>query len=200
MPRRPPPLLPVTQLIAIARARPAAVMPPGTHQSLPVPVRAGHALHVAFFYYYGEIVEPGGGLRVARPRYVALLDAPSGRFIEVRRLDEAGDDRPDETPTLPTPSWTSTQRLTPEFLTAEVKLYEALDALLPRFAARRPPGARLARDARAFVASFDRVAEPPLRSYYPRLAPEFFAWVEAGAAGQSEAAATTRLRPARLAR
>ncbi len=61
----------VVDLIDIARRYPARALSPDHHQSYPIPVLDSAGLRVGFLYGKGIIVEPGEGLQLQPPTYVA---------------------------------------------------------------------------------------------------------------------------------
>lgn len=181
-------ILSVVHLTNLARRYPANALPPEYHQSQPIPVPGPKGLRVAFLYGKAMIVEPGEGLQLTPPSYLAFLNAVTGDFEELRAVTpgEWGPKHKEEERigrylTLP-------ERLVPEFLTKQLRLYQAYDALLPAFAtdqANVPPHLKQAANeapptkkaAAEFQALFRAVAESPLLPYYQAIGKAFFAWL-----------------------
>ncbi len=70
------------------------------------------------------------------------------------------------------------ERMAPEFLTRQLRLYQAYDALLPVFAAASMEFAPETRKAAAdFAILFAQVAEAPLIPYYDAIGNGFFTWL-----------------------
>src|SRR5262249_3370051 len=157
MAQPPPVVLSVVKLIDQARFHPAGALPAGTHQSYPVPVTGRRGLRVAFFYCTAMIVKPGEGLQLMTPSYVAFVNAESGEFDELKAVKPAEFGQKHTEGKFIGRSLTPPERLLPEFLTMQVRLYQAFDLLLPVFAkgqAGVAPGVKKA--AAEFKALFPR--------------------------------------------
>src|SRR2546421_13121670 len=78
--------LSVVHLTALAHRYPAHALSPEYHQSQPIAVPGPQGLRVAFLYGKAMIVEPGEGLQLTSPSYLAFLNAVTGDFQELRAL------------------------------------------------------------------------------------------------------------------
>jgi hypothetical protein len=173
-----PALQSVVELIAIARRYPARALSPEHHQSYPIPVLTRAGLWVGFLYGKGIIVEPGEGLLLQAPTYLAWIDGETGALEEMKAVTAAalGLHQPEgeflgRYLTLP-------ERMAPEFLTWQLRLYQLYDALLPAFAAGQAEAApEIAGAAGDFKRLFAKVTEAPLLPYYRAVGSAFFAWL-----------------------
>jgi hypothetical protein len=174
---KPPELKSVVQLVKKARLYPCGALLALMHQSFPVPVPGPTGLQVAFFYGRGEVIAPREGLKLFPPTYVAFLEAETGRFVELRAV-AAGEFGLPADDTVIGKYLSQGERLAAEFLTKEVKLYQAYDVLLPAFAAGSPvPASDVRKVAGEFNVLFPQVTEAPLQPCYQALGKAFFAWV-----------------------
>jgi len=183
-----PALWKVVKLIEQARLYPAGALPRGTHQSYPVPVPGAKGLRVAFFYCTAMIIRPGEGLQLLTPSYVAFLDATTGEFELLKAVVPGEFGQKHKEDEILGKYLTLPERMAAEFLTRQVLLYQAYDALLPAFAVDQadvPPQAKkAAREAQdvqkaavQFRSLFPAVTEGPLQGYYQALGKDFFAWL-----------------------
>jgi hypothetical protein len=170
----------VVRLIQQARLYVLGALPTGIHQSYPVPVRDPKGIRLAFFYGHAEILKPGEGFQLWPPTYVALLHPETAKLQELRAIapKDFGQRHAQDQPlgaylTMP-------ERMQAEFLTKQVRWYQAYDVLLPLFAARSPRVPPEGKQALAeFNELFPQVTEAPLLPYYQTVGKEFFAWLKA---------------------
>jgi hypothetical protein len=176
-----PRLVPMVELVRRAAVYPCGILGASTYQSYPLPVAGAARLQVAFLFGEAAVVEPGSPLQLGVPQYVGLLDAESGRFMELRGLSPEEGGGPDGPSGWLGPGRTRQERAEPEYLSQELRVLQALDELAPAFAAGglEPPEA--ARNE--FASLFPRVSEAPLRPYYAALGARFFAWLRGRGAG-----------------
>jgi hypothetical protein len=178
-----PELKSVAKLIEFARRYSGAVMPPMSHQSLPIPSPGMKGLRVAFLYCTATIIKPKEGLQMQTPAYVACLDAETGKFEEIKAIVPAEYGQKHQAGEVIGSCLTPPERLLPEYLTKQVKLFEAYDALLPPFAAGMAQvGAEVKKAAADFQTLFGQISEGPLAPYYQGVGKQFFDWLKKAAA------------------
>jgi hypothetical protein len=172
-----PKLMPAVAVAEQAELLPASALPDLMHQSLPVPVRGGKSrLQLLFFYGNAEMLDPKVGVQLWPPTYVALMNALTGRFEELRTI-KVGDYRQRHAPDKP--FGTLPDRGGPECLNRKINWYKAYDMILPCFAAGNygltPEQQAAARD---FSRLWPELVEAPLLPYYEAAASEFFDWLK----------------------
>lgn len=172
-----PRIVPMVNLVRKAGVYPGGLFEAGTYQSYPIPVPGPERLRVAFLFGESAVVGPSAGLQLGVPRYVGLLDAESGKFVELRGLTE------EELGAVSVrDGWIGRGRSldeqrSPEYLGQKLRLLQALDALLPGFAVGEPEPGRYAPEAvEEFASLFRRISEEPLHPYYRVVGARFFAW------------------------
>ena len=172
-----PDIYSVTHLINVARRYPANALAPEFHQSYPIPVRGTKGLRVGFLFGKGLIVNPGEGLQLMAPEYLAFINVETGAFEEMKAITpgEFGLPHAEHEPlgrylTLP-------ERMVPEFLTKQLRFYQACDALLPAFAWQKAIVGEVAKAALEFETLFPQVTEGPWLPYYQAIGKAFFTWL-----------------------
>jgi len=167
----------VGELTRVAECRVGAALSFRMHQSLPIPLLQEGVLRVAFLYAPAEVREPGQGLSLEAPRFIARFTVHSGDFEELIPVSaaELGIDASD-TDAIGT-YLTTSERVTPEFLTKLLRLYQAYDRLLPAFAEAERDDVTVSPVAREFIELFFAVSERPLHPYYREIGRQFFTWV-----------------------
>jgi len=171
-------LVPVRQLIALARRRHAAALPPETHQSHPIPALLDGKLRMVFLYCplsHG----PEGTARLLAPSYRAILHPDSGELESLKAV-EPGQLGQSHRPDAMLGPLERPGNATPEQLQAlEGRFYQAYDVLVPAFAAGgdTPRTAAILGNAADFKRLFDALSERPLAPYYQRVGQGFFHWL-----------------------
>jgi hypothetical protein len=139
-------------------------------------------MHVAFFYCNAETLSPDEGFQLQPPSYLAFLRADNGEFEEIRAVGPAdfgqghgGDEWIGRYLSPP-------ERVAPDFLTKQVRMYQAYDVLVPCFAARETLPLETRNLATDFMTLFAQVTETPLQPYYLIQGTEFFSWLNQVAA------------------
>jgi hypothetical protein len=173
-----PPLVSIVKLVQRAEVHPGGALPPNSHRSYPIPCAGTEGLRVGFLYAPATVVEPQAGLQIYPPTYVAFFHAETGMFEELKSVTPAefGLNVPLDQPlgTHLTPA----HRLSAEFLTKQVRLYQDYDLLMAPFAASLSVvSEEVKRSAIDFKSLFPQVAELPLRPYYQALGEHFFSWI-----------------------
>jgi hypothetical protein len=117
-------------------------------------------------------------LQIYPPTYIAFFQAETGTFEELKSVTPAewGLDAPND---QPLGSYLGpAHRLTPEFLTKQVRLYQDYDLLMGPFAASLSVVSEEVKEgAIEFKSLFPQVAEVPLGPYYQALGQNFFSWI-----------------------
>ncbi|MCP3952593.1 MAG: hypothetical protein GY697_10320 [Desulfobacterales bacterium] len=152
---------------------------PCNYQSYPVPFPTVRGLWVAFLYAKAEIVEPQQGLCIKPPQYIAFYSAQTGRFEELKQFQPQEYGLPAAADEWIGRCLTPAERMAPEFLTEQIKLYQFFDDLLPPFSDDPPrTDAGTPAAAAAFKEQFDRLAEQPLMPHYKGVGSHFFKWLK----------------------
>lgn len=138
-----PELQSVVKLVAVASAYPARAISPEFHQSHPVPVGGPKGLRMAFLYCKGMIRNPGEGLHLMPPEYMAYINATTAIFEELKAVMPGDFGQPHQVGEFLGTYLTIPERALPEFLTRQTRLYQAYDQL--RMRAVRVPSHRRSR-------------------------------------------------------
>jgi hypothetical protein len=135
---------------------------------------------MGFFYCRAEIVRPREGLQLWPPNYVAFLNAGTGKFEQLKAVTPKDFDQRHDQDKPMGAYLTLPERLDAEFLTMQVRWYQAYDELLPAFMAGLVDlGPPIQQNVAEFKALFPKVTEAPLLPYYEALGREFFGWLQA---------------------
>jgi hypothetical protein len=178
MPAVTPAFLDIPRLAKLAGLYSAGALPRDFHQSHPIPVPADEVMHVAFFYCKAGTLSPQAGFQLQPPSYIAFLRVDTGEFEEMRAVAPVNFGQTQQADEWIGRYLSPAQRLSPEFLTQLIRMYQIYDVLLPRFAARESRSSpELRKFATEFRTLFGRVAEAPLEPYYLLLGTEFFTWL-----------------------
>jgi hypothetical protein len=171
-------LLSVVNLVERSRLYGASLVGSPVHQSLPMPTDASGGRRVAFLYSRAEVVEPGSGLQIWPPRYVAFLDPADGQLELIRAVTREEFGRDDD-PGVPLGRHkTPAEQVSEEWLTALSKLYQSFDVLLPEFLiGNTDPDEELRRQADEYHYTFHHLREEPLVGYYNILGNAFLDWI-----------------------
>jgi hypothetical protein len=173
-----PPLVSITKLVQRAELHPGGALPPNSHRSYPIPSAGAEGLRVAFLYSPAAIVEPQAGLQIYPPTYVAFFQAETGMFEELKSVTPA-EFGLNVALDQPLGSYlTPAHRLSAEFLTKQVRLFQDYDLLMGAFAASLSVVSEEVKNgAIEFKSLFPQVAEAPLRPCYQSLGQHFFSWI-----------------------
>jgi hypothetical protein len=167
------------QLTTLGRTATQASVPEQSRQSLPIPVRDVAGVAVAFFFC-PSLVTPkeGGGVKMAPPHFLLLLDPTNGQIRELTPVTPASFGRNDAPDSLLGMFRLPDGMTAAQYLQQRGALFALYDQLLPRFAQQQPPSsADLRPAARKFEALFRLLREPPVEAYYEAVGHEFFQWV-----------------------
>src|SRR5262249_46547447 len=165
-----PELKSVQALIAVALAQPGAALATETHQSFPVPIPSPKGLRVAFFYC-PSLLSIRSGLRLLAPSYLALLNAATSKFEELRAVSPSEFGQKHARRELLGAYDMMPEGCTPEQVHAmRARLLALYDVLMPPFAARETRSSPdLRRTAAEFRKLFPLLVERPLLPYYDAL-------------------------------
>lgn len=172
-----PKLMSIVHLVESAKRYTTGALPDIQHQSLPIPFPSPEGLRIAFLYCSSAIVEPGKGLQLKQPGYIAFFIAETGAFDELKLFT------PEEWGLPAEEGWmgsylTPAERMDPEFLTKLIRLWQRYDAILPSFAiAKTDVSAEVRKAATQFFRMFEDVTESALMPYYQAVAKEFLSWL-----------------------
>jgi hypothetical protein len=168
----------VVNLIRVARQYPANALAPEYHQSCPIPVPGPAGLRAGFLYGRGLIVEPGGGLQLQVPEYLALVHVETGAFEEMKAVKQGEYGVNHSEGEFLGRYLTLPERMTPEFMTRQLRFYQAYDAVLPSFAEHKAlTFPDVSNAAAEFKALFPQVTEGPWLPYYQAIGKAFFSWL-----------------------
>lgn len=152
---------------------------PCNYQSYPVLYPTPQGLWVAFLYLEAKVIEPKQGLCIKPPRYIAFYSALTGRFEELKQFQPEAYGLPPAADEWIGRCLTPAERMAPEFMTEQIKLYQFYDDLLPLFCEEPPrTDAGTPAAAAAFTRQFERLAEQPLMPYYKGVGSLFFKWLK----------------------
>lgn len=175
---KPPTLMTIMSLVDMARLHPGRALPAEYHQSHPIPISASDGLRVAFLYCEASVVTPGEGLQLKPPSYVAFLHAETALFEELRAITPRELNLQHAADTVIGSYFTPFERMIPDFLTRQVRLYQAYDFLLGPFAAAETRVSPEVQKASAiFKTLFPQITEASLLPYYQAFGREFFGWL-----------------------
>ena len=180
MPSPLPELKKIQELIEIAQMGPAASLADETHQSYPIPLSPTCPLQVAFLFCPSRL-QRRVGLQLLPPMHRAVLDAATGKVLEMRKVTPSELGVPDDPGTVLGVFGLPKGMSSEEFLKEQGQLRDAYDVLLPYYAAGMglgEAGSRAQKAASEFLRLFPRVTEPPLAPYYRALGEKFFRWLQ----------------------
>ena len=120
------------------------------------------------------------GLRLRAPRYVTLLDAATGKLVELRAVNPGEFGQKHAKGEVIGAYDMLPGRRTPDQIHAlRAQLEVAYDDLLPLFAADQTGGPREIKEtAAAFRSLFSLLVEQPLLPYYAAVGKVYFAWLD----------------------
>ena len=156
----------------------SATVPEQSRQSLPVPLRYGDTLQVAFFYCPSQALP--GVVRMAPPHYLARLDPATGALISLVPVTPAtfhlAHPPREELGKYSLPDGMSID----QYFALRDRLFWLYDQLTPAFA-QDPQSQRtdLKPLATEFLRGFEMLSEPPVRPYYDALGADYFRWLRA---------------------
>lgn len=153
----------------------AGLVGPQTRQSYPLPIRADGRLVAALLYYTGMVESPDKGYQVWPPRFLATLDAMTGRVLALKAVTPASF-RLRHAPEKPLGNYLSPpERIGETFLTGQAQMMQALDVLVAAYAFPATTVTPPVREAaRRFLQLFPTISESPLQPYYEAMANDFF--------------------------
>lgn len=173
-----PKLASIVRMVESAKNYTTGALPDIQHQSWPLPCPGTEGLRIAFLYCRAAIIEPGEGLQLRPPGYIAFFLAETGLFDELKIF------APEEWGMLPAEdAWigrylTPVERMEPEFLTKQIRLWTRYDTILPAFSINQTDvTAEVKRAAKQFTPMFEDVAETVLLPYYRGVGKDFFEWL-----------------------
>lgn len=165
-------------LMKLGRIHVSATVPEQSRQSLPVPLRIGETLQVAFFYCPSQALP--GVVRMAPPHYLARLDPASGALISLVPVTPAtfhlAHPAREELGKYSLPEGMSID----QYFALRDRLFWLYDQLTPAFA-QDPQSQRIDLKplAAEFLRGFEMLSEPPVRPYYDALGADYFRWLRA---------------------
>jgi hypothetical protein len=170
--------LSVGKLIELARTYPAQSLPVGIHQSYPILVPSPVGLRVEFLYCNAGVPKSGEGYQLWPPRYAAVLQAETGKFLELRGVKpkDFGQSHAEDKPigTYLSPA----ERTDAGFLTKHVQWCQAFDVLLGSPELFSPALSTPEKTAVAeFKSLFAQIGEKALLPYYHAAGTVFFDWL-----------------------
>ena len=179
MSKKLPNLQSVVRLIQSASLYTGGALLDQNHQSYPIPCPGAEGLMAAFLYCTAAIVKPREGILLKPPRYIAFFNTETGAFEELKLFS------PQEWGLPPVEEeWlgsylTPAERLSAEFLTKQIRLYQAYDLLMVPFASGQTSiSDNERRSAIGFKTLFIEISEKPLLPYYQTIGNQFFAWLD----------------------
>src|SRR5262249_1320473 len=155
------------RLMTLALSQPARALSDETHQSFPVPVRGPKGPRVAFFYS-PALLSIHTGLQLRAPRYLARLDAVTGKFEELRSVSPRDfEQKHGRGELIGAYNMLPGGRTPDEFRLMHERLVTDYDTLMPLWAAGETPGsAEIKNTAAEFRILFPHIVEQPLLPYY----------------------------------
>lgn len=165
-------------LMKLGRVHVSATVPEQSRQSLPVPVRLGETLQVAFFYCPSQALP--GVVRMAPPHYLSRLDPATGALISLVPVTPAtfhlAHPAREELGKYSLPQGMSVD----QYFALRDRLFWLYDQLVPAFAQdTQSQRTDLKPLALEFLRGFEMVSEPPVRPYYDALGADYFRWLRA---------------------
>jgi len=168
----------VVRITQAAQLYSSSVFSAHTHQSLPIPVLAEKELFIGFLYSHAEIVEPGEGLKLWAPSYIAYVEANTCEFHQLAAVNPGSFGFSDPTDSPIGSYFAPAEQQGKKYLTGKVRLMQAYDLVLTSYLRaidRDKP--EIVEQRQEFCELFSELSETCLHSYYLAVGKNFFTWV-----------------------
>jgi hypothetical protein len=144
-------------------------------QSLPVPILKNKELFLIFLYY-NSLNRPRQPSIIDHPSWIQTVRYPSGEVVETRQCtpDEFGfRNKKNPIGELAQPQDMSFT----DFIEAEKELLDTIDRLMPAFQLWNNRTDDDRKNIKRFDELFNKIGEPPLKSYYEAIGYNFLHWL-----------------------
>jgi hypothetical protein len=165
-----------SELMKLGRSLVNDRVPEQSRQSLPVPVRTGGDVRVAFMYAASQPLP--NQTRLAPPHFISLIDPVAGTLVDLRPVTPQSFGQ-SHGPKEMIGTFSLPQGMDYHaYLAERERLFRLYERLVPAWAGSSPAERQdLRRLAQEFLRAFSVISEPPLAPYYDSLGADFFGWV-----------------------